>query len=144
MQICRRNCLSRATLCDQGDHSVHNKCDKLSQQQISDLENGEGSYTCKSCSSLRDDLSPAVGPSPVVVSNPVGAVAMIRGPDTHATNVIVRSPEAVGAITGDSQNYYIKHCFKPYLCRQRHHQEPREHVVHMGQGTETERQTTEQ
>ena len=48
---CKRNVKTRAILCDTGDHWVHYRCDKLSEEQILSLEQDEKSqYCCKMCS----------------------------------------------------------------------------------------------
>ena len=48
---CKRNVKTRAILCDTGDHWVHYRCDKLSEEQILSLEQDDKSqYCCKMCS----------------------------------------------------------------------------------------------
>ena len=48
---CKRNVKTRAILCDTGNHWVHYKCDKLSDEQINLLEHDDSNqYCCKMCS----------------------------------------------------------------------------------------------
>jgi len=48
---CKRNVLSKALYCDQGQHWVHYRCLKLNSEEISAIENMEGkdNYICKLC-----------------------------------------------------------------------------------------------
>ena len=48
---CKRNVLSKALYCDQGQHWVHYRCLKLNSEEITAIENTEGknNYICKLC-----------------------------------------------------------------------------------------------
>ena len=47
---CGRNCQSRAVYCEMSNHWVHYNCEKLSKQEISEIENVRGlKYICKNC-----------------------------------------------------------------------------------------------
>ena len=49
--VCKRNVKTRAILCDTGNHWVHYRCDRLSEEQILSLEQDDkGQYCCKMCS----------------------------------------------------------------------------------------------
>ena len=51
-QKCGRNCQSRAVYCEMSNHWVHYNCEKLSKQEISEIENVFGlKYICKNCKS---------------------------------------------------------------------------------------------
>ena len=43
--------VSKAVYCEASDHWIHYKCDKLSEKEITDIENHKvSSYVCKNCS----------------------------------------------------------------------------------------------
>ena len=50
---CNRNVKSKAVYCEAFDHWIHYKCNKLSEKQITDIENHKVScyrYVCMNCS----------------------------------------------------------------------------------------------
>ena len=52
--------VSKAVYCEASDHWIHYKCDKLSEKEITDIENHKVScYVCKNCSNetSKKDLS---------------------------------------------------------------------------------------
>ena len=56
-QKCDRNCQSRAVYCEMSNHWVHYNCEKLSKQEISEIENVRGlKYICKNCKSQSNTI----------------------------------------------------------------------------------------
>ncbi|CAC5425294.1 MLL4 [Mytilus coruscus] len=55
---CNKKCRTRSTYCDTGNHWVHYKCQKLTQQeiQIAENSNGEDYYECKLCCEAKSSL----------------------------------------------------------------------------------------
>ena len=48
--ICSKTCRTRGTFCDAGNHWVHYSCDKLTENEIKNIENdNESTYVCKGC-----------------------------------------------------------------------------------------------
>ncbi|MES9884858.1 MAG: hypothetical protein ABW185_28765 [Sedimenticola sp.] len=48
---CKKNCLTRAAVCDMGNHWVHYRCDQLTPHEIDRLSNDSFTYNCKACRS---------------------------------------------------------------------------------------------
>ena len=101
--VCRRNCVTRASYCDQGDHWVHYKCEKLSQQEIEVLEQSdEVTYTCKLCMHLVSEAqAPTQNPTVTVVTGSPGIYKAT--PDTHGNAVTL----AADPITNSDSHEHV-------------------------------------
>ncbi|MES9882773.1 MAG: hypothetical protein ABW185_18045 [Sedimenticola sp.] len=52
---CNKNCITRAVLCEMGNHWIHYRCDKLSNPEIEKMASDINSiYNCKNCMATSD------------------------------------------------------------------------------------------
>ena len=59
---CNKKCRTRSTYCTVGQHWVHYKCQKLTNQEINEIENSksEDQYQCKLCREQRGSVNLAI------------------------------------------------------------------------------------
>ena len=59
---CNKKCRTRSTYCTAGQHWVHYKCQKLTNQEIQEIENSKSDdqYQCKLCMEQRGSVNLAI------------------------------------------------------------------------------------
>jgi hypothetical protein len=59
---CNKKCRTRSTYCTDGQHWVHYKCQKLTNQEIQEIENSKSDdqYQCKLCMEQRGSVNLAI------------------------------------------------------------------------------------
>ena len=59
---CNKKCRTRSTYCTDGQHWVHSKCQKLTNQEIQEIENSKSDdqYQCKLCMEQRGSVNLAI------------------------------------------------------------------------------------
>ena len=101
--VCLRNIKSKAAHCELGGHWVHYHCDKLTDDEISRLENDKDLiYTCKNC------LSQNTCPKTVIISQvnsqshskSILQIPSISNPVSSATPAVAILIEETGQICG--------------------------------------------
>ena len=51
---CKKTCKSRGAYCELNDHWIHYKCDKLSEKEITSINEESSAYVCSMCIPGRD------------------------------------------------------------------------------------------